>query len=112
MREQKKPAWKEFEKKLIAKAMKDEAFRKELLQNPKGVLQKELDQVGGVKLPAELEVKVVEQPDATLVLVLPSVPAETLTDDELEQIAGGGFNDKCGCLWINGNPPFDAWVVG
>ncbi|SMC69826.1 NHLP leader peptide family RiPP precursor [Sporomusa malonica] len=95
MNEQKKPTWKEFEAQIIAKALKDETFRRELIQNPKKVLQQEIDKESGVKLPADLEVKIVEQPATTLIIVLPSVPVGTLSDSELDQIAGGGGAASC-----------------
>lgn len=104
-----KPTWKDFEAELVMKAIKDEVFRKELIQDPKGVLQRELDKEAGVKLPSELEVKVMEQPASTLVIVLPSVPAGALTDDELNQVAGGGANPNCNCAYIDLHPAFDLF---
>ncbi|SMC69806.1 NHLP leader peptide family RiPP precursor [Sporomusa malonica] len=104
MNEQKKPTWKEFEAQLIAKAVTDETFRRELIQNPKKVVQQEIDKESGVKLPAELEVKVIEQPASTLVIVLPCIPVETLSHDELDQVAGGSV-PNCNSGFAK-NPPY------
>ncbi|MBI4276868.1 MAG: NHLP leader peptide family natural product precursor [Armatimonadetes bacterium] len=70
------------------RAMKDPAFRKELLADPKAALQRLL----GEELPAELNVRVVEEDANTVYLVLPPAsegPGE-LSEAELAGVAGGG----------------------
>ncbi len=59
--------------KLIEKAWNDEVFRKELIENPKAAIQKELE----VVIPDDIEIKVVEETDKTFYLVLPQKPSET-----------------------------------
>ena len=59
----------ELEENLIARAWQDAAFKQELLSNPKETLEKE-----GVKLPANIEVRVVEETPTTLYLVIPINP--------------------------------------
>jgi hypothetical protein len=78
---------KEFERVILAKAMEDDAFRKALLENPREVFEKEL----GQKLPAELEVKVVEESHNTIYIAVPPKPMaqEELSDEALEKAAGG-----------------------
>jgi len=77
--------------KLIAKAMKDAGFRAELVKNPSAAIAKEL----GVKLPAGVTVKVVEDTASVVHLVLPPVPAKgQLSDGELESVAGGTMGYK------------------
>jgi len=39
------PTWQELQNGLIAKAMKNESFRKELLANPKTVMESEMDKL-------------------------------------------------------------------
>lgn len=79
------PTWQEFHNELIVKALKDENFRKELLADPKTVVEKEMGKLKeGTKLPASLEIKVIEQPANVLYLVLPAMSDDKLSDDQLE----------------------------
>jgi hypothetical protein len=95
MAEQKKPAGrKEFEAQIVKKAWKDPKFKKELLADPKAVLEKELKAVSkDAKLPASMKVNVVEETADTIYLVLPRNPKEVvgkdLSDKDLEAVAGG-----------------------
>jgi hypothetical protein len=81
----------EFETELIAKAWKDEAFKQELLNNPKSVYCERLQQ----ELPEDLEIQVLEETPNTLYLVIPPNPmntkvSEALSEEALEAVAGGG----------------------
>jgi Nitrile hydratase, alpha chain len=86
----------DFELQLIEKAWKDDAFRQALRSDPRGAVEKAL----GGKLPAGLQVKVVEETADTFYLVLPAkldrAPAGQLTDQQLDAVAGGGWTDT-GC---------------
>jgi hypothetical protein len=77
----------EFESELIAKVWKDEAFKQELLINPKAIYEQYLEQ----KLPENLQIHVVEENAQNLYLVIPKAPqiSEELSDKALETIAGG-----------------------
>jgi hypothetical protein len=79
-------ARKEMEEKLITHAWQDEGFKQELLSNPKAALEKK-----GISIPANIEVKVVEETPTALYLVLPMSPdqAKELSDAQLESVAGG-----------------------
>lgn len=85
------PSWSELRRKVVVKAMKDCKFREELLQDPKGVLEVEMAEIGGdFRFPADLQVKIIEQPVNTLCLVLPT-KEEELSAEELDDIAGGYY---------------------
>ena len=80
----------EFESELIARAWKDEAFKQELISNPKAIYARELQQ----ELPKGLEIRVLEEMPSTLYLVIPRNPTNTqvneeLSDAALESVAGG-----------------------
>jgi hypothetical protein len=77
-----------IDKQILAKAMKDEAFRQQLLSHPKATLEREL----GVTLPAGLTIQVHEDTPTTRHLVLPRpAPRDTgeVADTELADVAGG-----------------------
>ena len=76
---------------IVAKAWQDEAFKQGLLANPQAVLQEH-----GIAVPDGVTVRVVEDTAEientaeSVYLVLPPRPASgELSDDELEQVAGG-----------------------
>jgi Nitrile hydratase, alpha chain len=76
--------------KLLAKALKDPAFRAALLKDANAAVEKEL----GVKVPAGLRIKIVEDTPTTIHLALPAVEKGKLSDAELEKVAGAGdFED-------------------
>ncbi len=72
---------------VIAKAWKDEKFKKDLISNPKAVLNREF----GVQFPDNVNVKVVEEDANNLYIILPmKLPGEgELSDEQLESVAGG-----------------------
>jgi hypothetical protein len=78
-----------MEQQLIEKAMKDESFRKQLVEDPKSTFELEM----GVILPESLKVKVLQEDQHNLYLVLPKMQSEAgeseLTEAELSSVAGG-----------------------
>lgn len=69
---------------LIYKAWSDPAFKADLLADPQGAFGKYFQH----QLPAKPALKVVEQTDSALYIVIPQRPA-SLSDAELDQVAGG-----------------------
>ncbi len=68
---------------VVVKAWTDAAFRHRLLHDPRGALAE-----CGIAVPADHEVRVVEDTPRLTHFVLPAKPEE-LTADQLAQVAGG-----------------------
>ena len=90
----------EWERRIIERSLEDEEFRQRLLDDPKGTVEQELGSV----LPEGVEVRVVQESQDTIYLVLPSTSAVVgqggeLSDQDLEAVAGAGetgLNITCG----------------
>jgi hypothetical protein len=77
---------------VVARAWSDEPFKQRLLAEPAAVLREQ-----GIEVPSQLEVRVVENTDRLVHLVLPTTPADgELSDDQLDGVAGG-FTAMCAC---------------
>ncbi len=78
----------EFQKaygKLVAKAWADEDFKAKLLADPMTVLKE-----NEIAVPGGVDVKVVENTDTTVHLILPPAPSyDALSDDQVNALAGG-----------------------
>jgi hypothetical protein len=77
----------EFQKaygKVVAKAWGDDDFKEKLLADPMMVLKE-----NGVVIPEDVELRVVENTEEVVHLILPPEPAEQLSEEELESVAGG-----------------------
>jgi hypothetical protein len=73
---------------VIARATTDRAFRERLLSNPQATMR----EVPGVYVPPSLRIRFIEKDeDLDVLIVLPDLVPEDgeLSDEELEQIAGG-----------------------
>ncbi|MBO3458666.1 NHLP leader peptide family RiPP precursor [Aetokthonos hydrillicola Thurmond2011] len=82
---------KDFEATIIAKAWKDEAYKQELLSNPKAVIGREF----GVEFSEEVQVNIKVEDPNNLYFVLPTEPDFSnveLTHEQLEAAAGGRLN--------------------
>ncbi|MEH1770602.1 MAG: NHLP leader peptide family RiPP precursor [Nostoc sp.] len=92
----------DIEARIIAKAWKDEAYKQELLTNPKAVIAREF----GVEFPADVKVQVLEENPTSLHFVLPMSPvaiAQELSEEELEAIAGGANAIAKLSKWVANN---------
>ena len=80
---------KTLQEQIVARAMQDEAFRQELLSNPKAAVERGL----GITLPQGTNIQVYEDTPDTVHIVLPmkvqSGEPRELSDAELEQAVGG-----------------------
>jgi hypothetical protein len=85
----------EIERTLVHRSLEDEDFRRRLLEDPKAAVEQEM----GAQLPEGVEVRAVEESQQTIYLVLPSASplgqGEEISDQELEQVAGGGSWSTC-----------------
>lgn len=84
--------------KVVAKTWSDPAFKVRLTADPKSVLAEH-----GVSMPEGVEVKVVENSDRVVHLILPAKPTGDLSDEQLDQAAGGDAACSsgpgvCGCV--------------
>jgi len=77
----------DLETRLIEKAWRDPVFRKDIVKDPKGMLEKHT----GQKLPGQLRIYVHEEDANTLHFSIPSPPSNLneLADEDLERVAGG-----------------------
>ena len=73
--------------KLVERSMKDEAFRRKLIADPRAAIAEEI----GVTIPANVKIQVHEEAADTLHLVVPPPVKASgeLSDAELESVAGG-----------------------
>jgi hypothetical protein len=80
--------YQEIQSHIIARAWKDEAYKQELLSNPKAIFEREFK----VQLPVEMNVNVVEENNNNIYMVLPKrpdLPNGELSEEQLEAVAGG-----------------------
>jgi hypothetical protein len=79
-----------MEQRIIQRSLEDDAFRQQLLADPRAAVEQEL----GAQLPSGVRVQVVEETADTVFLVIPP-PSQAggnegeLSDSELESVAGG-----------------------
>jgi len=72
-------------KSVVEKAQEDQVFREKLKSNPRKVLVNE----GGEAIPEWFRIEIVDQNDVDIVITLPKIESDELSDAGLEQVAGG-----------------------
>ena len=95
-----------MEQRIVQRSLEDDAFRQQLLADPKAAVEQEL----GTRLPEEVRVVAMEETPDTVYLVIPGASpvgeGGELSDRELESVAGGGWEQapsgwptegRCGC---------------
>jgi hypothetical protein len=83
----------EVYEKVVARAWSDPAFKAQLLADPKAALA-----AAGASVPPGVRVKVTENTDQLVHLVLPARPAETeLSDADIETVVAGLPSGPPGC---------------
>lgn len=73
---------------IVKKALSDAAFKAELLKSPNAAVEK----AAGVKVPAGVTVKILEDSASVVHLVLPvlaAAPKGELAEKDLEKVSGG-----------------------
>lgn len=90
MTEQTRRTRKEIEASMIGQAWKSDAYKQELLNNPKATVGKEF----GMQVPDSVNVQILEETSSSLYFVLPMNPDRTgeLSETQLEAVAGGEFS--------------------
>ena len=92
---------------IVAKAMKDAAFRKRLMQDPKAALESEL----GIELPAGMKVQIHEDSPTAINLVLPGpievAASRPLSDEQLQQVSGGMASSR---VKVGGGDTFGGYT--
>src|SRR3712207_3208971 len=73
---------------VVARAWQDESFKQRLLADAEGALAEM-----GIKVPAGHEVRAVEDTERVTHLVIPPSPGEELSEEQLDQVAAGGYTE-------------------
>ncbi|MFN7916626.1 MAG: NHLP leader peptide family RiPP precursor [Vicinamibacterales bacterium] len=74
--------------KIVEQAQKNPKYLETLKNDPRSLMEKQL----GTAIPANVNIKVLEESADTYYIVLPAIAAEgaELSDSDLEKVAGGG----------------------
>ena len=84
---------------VVIKAQKDPLFREKLKSNPKEALAAE----AGEMIPEFIRIAIVDQNDTDIVITLPKVQSDELSDADLEHVAGGkSSNNEDNCDGTSG----------
>jgi len=84
-----KPGKQNLYSKIIAKAVKDEDFKKRLEKNPEETIKKDF----GLEIPAGMKIKVIEDTETVRHLLIPRIAQADLTElteTDIETVAAAG----------------------
>jgi Nitrile hydratase, alpha chain len=99
----------ELEAQVLAQAVQDSAFRARLLADPKAVFTEM-----GLSIPPEVKIQAVQETAEQYYLVLPAAAGRragpSLSDAELEHVAGGVATDYAG--WTGCGSHQEGCIVG
>jgi hypothetical protein len=86
--------WKELEEQLIARAIKDDSYRQELISDPRAAVEQQL----GYALSPQVQIQVIEHDPETVYLLLPKKEETSaeLSDEQLDSVAGGVLGQVVG----------------
>lgn len=79
-------------KNVVKKAQEDAVFREKLKKTPKETLVSETDEA----IPESFRVYILDLNDVDMVITLPKIESDELSDADLEHVAGGKNNEKFG----------------
>src|SRR6185436_5152203 len=79
----------QFETELIRRAMEDERFRRDLIENPSEAVER----LQGNRMPGNVRIRVLEESDNTLCIVIPANPYEGVPEPELSALFDIGLPD-------------------
>ena len=82
--------WKKYGQ-IVAKSWADPAFKQRLMTDTRTVLLEH-----GIEVPEGVKVQAVENTEQVLHLPLPPQPENDLTDEQLQQVAGGSTASSAG----------------
>lgn len=100
----------QIERQVIAQALIDPTFRDRLMADPKAVMAEK-----GLEIPADIQINVVKETSNTYYLVLPALELPqsgpgSLTDAQLEAVAGGSPMNDCNELGDEHNSKNELWT--
>jgi len=96
----------ELNEQIAKRASEKEEFRVALLSDPKKALENEF----GVVIPEGLQIEVHMETKNTLHLIVPERDTLALSDDQLDQVAGGRSQGSGNCVCVYGVP--GGWEMG
>ena len=80
----------------MARVWSDPQLKGRLMQDPKSVLREH-----GMPVPEGIDLRVVENTDHVFYMVLPPAPTDTITDEQLDAVAGGAGSPVLSTLLLN-----------
>src|SRR5689334_20773210 len=103
------PSREELEQHLRARAWKDNAFRQELLTNPKAVLERDYAQYFPEgQILSDLSIKVIEEEEQSICFVLPP----QFSDDQISRLEDIDYEEMIGVFVGGTGGGCDGWTRG